>query len=166
MPLKDKAAQRAYQAEWRKNHPDRRTPENSAFRSAKCRCENPRHRQFKDYGGRGIKFLFSSFDEFLAELGLRPSPQHELDRINNEGNYEKGNVRWVTRRQSLINRRATRWVTHKGRTQSLSEWCRELDLYYNTVHNRLTRGWSVERALSTPAKSNNGNADAQVGACG
>jgi hypothetical protein len=73
-------------------------PEYKAYNNAKQRCTNPRHRSWKNYGGRGIKFLFVSFEQFLAEVGLKPKSKrrYSLDRVHNEGNYEPGNVRWAT----------------------------------------------------------------------
>jgi NUMOD3 motif len=72
------------------------------FNDAKVRC-NPGH---KYHGDRGIKFLFTSFEQFIAEIGRRPSPQHSLDRFpNKNGNYEPGNVRWATSSQQNKNRR-------------------------------------------------------------
>ena len=64
------------------------------YHEAKRRCTNPHHKRFKDYGGRGIMFCFASFQQFIDHLGPRPE-NFELDRINNDGNYEIGNVRWV-----------------------------------------------------------------------
>ena len=81
------------------------TPEYRAFRNARNRCLNPKHPQYADYGGRGIKFLFTSFGQFIQHIGLRPSPQHRLDRINNDKSYKVGNVRWVLPLTSTLNRR-------------------------------------------------------------
>lgn len=64
------------------------------YHDAKYRCINPNHKRYKDYGGRGIQFNFQTFQEFVDYLGPRPF-NYELDRINNDGNYEFGNVRWV-----------------------------------------------------------------------
>jgi hypothetical protein len=77
-----------------------------AYQSARRRCTNPQDQAWANYGGRGIKFLFNSFQDFIAEIGLRPSSLHSLDRYpNNDGNYEPGNVRWATRKEQTMNRR-------------------------------------------------------------
>lgn len=81
-----------------------KTPEYAAYWHAMRRCTNPNVENWKDYGGRGIKFLFTSFEQFFAELGPRPEGM-TLDRIENDGNYEPGNVRWATQSEQLRNRR-------------------------------------------------------------
>ena len=105
-----------------------KTPERIAYSDAKQRCTNPNHRQWKDYGGRGIKFLFISFEQFIAEIGLRPKGL-TLDRADNNGNYEPGNVRWATRSQQNASRRniPTLPPDEKARrhTQSAMRWQRE-----------------------------------------
>ncbi len=78
-----------------------------AYHDARRRCTRPNCKDFPNYGGRGIKFLFSSFEAFFAELGARPRGRM-LDRIENDGNYESGNVRWATRNDSLKNQRHPR----------------------------------------------------------
>jgi hypothetical protein len=78
--------------------------EHKAFQGAHARCSNPKTSNWKHYGGRGIKFLFKSFDEFFAELGPRPKGL-TLDRIDNNGNYEPGNVRWTTPKKQRANQR-------------------------------------------------------------
>ena len=82
------------------------TPEYKAYWNARQRCTDPKLKCFADYGGRGIKFLFTSFEQFFAELGPRPDGM-TLDRKDNDGNYEPGNVRWATRQQQYHNRRNT-----------------------------------------------------------
>lgn len=90
--------------EWNKGQA---SPEYRSFFDAKSRCTNPKVKNYKDYGGRGIKFLFVNFEQMLAEIGRRPGPGKlfQLDRINNDGNYESGNIRWATRKQQIANRR-------------------------------------------------------------
>jgi hypothetical protein len=85
-----------------------RTREYMKYSVAKDRCSNTNNTRYKDYGGRGIKFLFNSFDEFYAELGACPV-ELTLDRTNNNGNYEPGNVRWATWEQQFSTRRPWNW---------------------------------------------------------
>lgn len=80
------------------------TAEYEAYTAAKQRCVNPRRKEFPNYGGRGIEFRFTCFEQFFAELGPRPEGM-SLDRINNDGHYEPGNVRWTTKKQQQQNRR-------------------------------------------------------------
>lgn len=81
------------------------TPEYKAYRGARYRCTRPTAQAWANYGGRGIKFNFNSFEEFIAEVGSRPTPRHQIDRINNDGHYEKGNVRWVLPAVNAANKR-------------------------------------------------------------
>lgn len=81
------------------------TPEYKAFCHAKSRCNNPNTKDWKNYGGRGIKFLFTSFEQFKSELGPRPTGM-SLDRFpDNDGNYEPGNVKWSTMKEQRFNQR-------------------------------------------------------------
>jgi len=84
------------------------TPEYQAYNNAKQRCENPKNDHYLDYGGRGIEFRFGRFEDFLAEVGLKPTPKHSLDRKNNNGHYEVGNLRWATKLEQVRNTRNDR----------------------------------------------------------
>lgn len=78
------------------------------WRSMKYRCSNPRAKDYPDYGGRGIKVCerwLNSFENFLADLGPRPTPQHSIERLDNDGNYEPGNCVWATKQEQNRNRR-------------------------------------------------------------
>lgn len=86
----------------------RRSSEYLAYLNARQRCMNPRTRGFKYWGGRGIEFRYTSFDEFLADVGPKPSPELTLDRIDNDGHYEPGNCRWATRAVQIANQRPRR----------------------------------------------------------
>jgi hypothetical protein len=83
------------------------SPEIAAYYNARYRCVNPDAPQFADYGGRGILFRFESFKQFLGCLGRRPTSKHSLDRIDNDGHYEPGNVRWAVKTQQNANQRRT-----------------------------------------------------------
>jgi hypothetical protein len=83
-------------------------PEYRAYKNARTRCSNDKLKGWPNYGGRGIKFLFPDFPSFLAALGPRPSRLHSVDRIDNDGHYGPGNVRWATRTEQVNNRRVTR----------------------------------------------------------
>ena len=86
-----------------------RFPEYRVYTEARQRCTNPNSWSWKQYGGRGIKFKFKSFWEFIAALnGFRPSARHQLDRYpDNDGHYEAGNVRWATPSENAMNRRSS-----------------------------------------------------------
>lgn len=84
------------------------SPEYRAWYQMVYRCTNPKFPQWKDYGGRGIKVCDAwrySFTTFLKDVGPKPSSKHSIDRIDNEGNYEPGNVRWATRKEQNSNQR-------------------------------------------------------------
>lgn len=111
------------------------------------RCHNPNSPKFHHYGGRGIEVCQrwrESFDAFLEDMGPRPSPEHEIDRIDNDGNYEPGNCRWATRREQMENTRRTRLVTIDGETKCIARWGRELGV--STFKYRINRGESPEDA--------------------
>jgi hypothetical protein len=101
---------------WRHGYgkPLTRHPIYRAWLHMRDRCTNPNHRQWKDYGGRGIAVCerWSNFTNFLADVGERPTPKHSLDRINNNGNYEPENVRWATKVQQNNNTRRNRRIAH------------------------------------------------------
>lgn len=88
----------------RRTHCLTKTVEHQAWRQARSRCTDSNRRDWMDYGGRGIKCLLPPFVEFLAALGPRPAGM-SLDRINNDGNYEIGNVRWATAIEQRHNQR-------------------------------------------------------------
>lgn len=134
--------------ETRKGKP---TPEFSAYHGAKGRCCNANNDKFPDYGGRGIKFLFESFEEFLAEVGRRPSPKHTLNRINNDGHYEPGNVEWADATTQSRNRRNNISITANGKTQTMIDWSAESGLKFETIVSRIyLYHWCHQCAVTLP----------------
>ena len=128
-------------------------PEYLAFRNARRRCTEPSNRGWKYYGGRGIEFRFSSFAEFMEELGDKPSPRHSLDRIDNDGHYERGNVRWATMPDQSRNRRNCCNYSLSGESHTAPEWCAILGMNRHTFHTRLyLKNWPIEKVLTTPVK--------------
>lgn len=128
--------------------------ENHTWQQMRRRCQNPTHPRYADYGGRGIGVCerWASFENFLADMGRRPSPTHTLDRINNDGNYEPSNCRWATKREQTLNSRHARMIEFNGRTQCMTDWAAEIGLKTTTLWQRLNLGWPVERALTEPKR--------------
>lgn len=126
------------------------SPEYNAWRQMLARCTNPNRKDWDNYGGRGItvcKRWATSFEAFLEDMGRRPSSKHSLDRIDTEGNYEPGNVRWADDFQQSQNRRNIVKVVVDGETVCLKEACRRVGVSYSAVMRRRARGWSQDRWL-------------------
>ena len=129
------------------------TKEFMTWRAMIQRCEDSRGTGYRLYGGRGISVCTrwrNSFIAFYDDMGDRPSPKHSIDRIDNDGNYTPSNCRWATRIQQGRNTRANHMITYEGRTHCLVKWSEIRGIHRNTLSTRLLRGWTVERALTTP----------------
>lgn len=124
----------------------------NSWQNMKDRCRNPKEKSFPRYGGRGIAVCqrwIESFDNFLADMGPRPSPRHSIDRYpNNNGNYEPNNCRWATPEQQAQNRRNNVTVSFNGKEQCISKWAKELGMPRATLNKRLKNGWRVDEALA------------------
>lgn len=106
------------------------------------RCYDPQCDSWEDYGGRGITICdrwFNNFRNFYADMGERPEGM-EIDRQDNDGNYEPGNCRWATASQNARNKRTTVWVEYAGRTVSLAEAAELSGIHYETLRSRVNRG--------------------------
>jgi hypothetical protein len=130
-----------------------RSSEYKAWCNMIQRCTAPTNNNYQNYGGRGIQVCpewLNSFSAFIADIGLKPTPRHSLDRKDVSGNYEPGNCKWSTKREQMNNTRRNRFLTFMGQRRTVTEWCRELNLKHSAINCRLHDGWEVERALTTP----------------
>jgi hypothetical protein len=132
-----------------------RMPEYQCWGNMKRRCLDPKNKAFKNYGARGIRICqdwLQDFHKFLADVGPRPTAQHTLDRVRNDGHYEPGNVRWATHTEQSNNTRRNRLLTHNGQTKTAAEWGHTLSIKNGTIRRRLGAGWSVHDALTRPVR--------------
>lgn len=127
--------------------PEEQKATRSIFSGMKSRCNDPNSRTFEFYGGRGIQVKYRNFEEFLDDVGLRPKGQ-SIERIDNQGRYEKGNCRWATTTEQSNNKRSNVKITLEGKTMTIAEWRREKEIPDARVRWRLKQGWSPERSLS------------------
>ena len=131
-------AKKAYRAEW------------LVWRAMRDRCRYPTDPRYDDYGGRGIKVCerWREFRNFIADMGPRPSPKHQIDRYpDKNGDYEPGNCRWATSREQNNNKRTNRLLTFNGETRTAQEWGRKIGIRGSTIRYRLDRGMTIEQAL-------------------
>ncbi len=127
------------------------TPEHRVWKSIITRCCNPKARCFPRYGGRGIRICErwrSSFAHFLADVGARPSVKHQIEREDNDGDYEPGNCRWATDAEQRRNKRTNRFVEHDGLRLTITDWSKRTGIDKTTLRNRILRGWPASRALT------------------
>jgi hypothetical protein len=119
----------------------------------KARCHQPNHSHYSAYGGSGVKVCkrWLRFENFLADMGERPSQNHSIDRYPNpNGDYRPGNCRWATPKQQANNRQVTKVLTYKGRRLPLADLAREHGMTLRMLRGRLQRGYTVEQAVETP----------------
>jgi hypothetical protein len=137
------------QKEIHTTHGMTKTATHNSYRAAKSRCENPKTGRYKWHGGRGIKFLYASFEEFFEDMGVRP-PGMTLERCDNDGHYEPGNCRWANLTEQANNKRSNTLITAFGRTRTMARWAREIGVSSKTLGWRLRAGWMPEDALARP----------------
>lgn len=117
--------------------------EHNAWLAMKARCYQDAAPGYENYGGRGIMVCerwLSSFDAFYEDIGKAPSPQHSIDRINNDGNYEPGNCRWATRTEQSRNRRSNILVDTPWGKITLIEASEKSGVNYSKLRGRWKRG--------------------------
>lgn len=132
-----------------KTHGKTDTPEHRIWRAMKTRCYNPKSLAYRWYGGK-IKVCerwIHSFENFLADMGVRPGPEYTIERRDNDGDYCPENCCWKTRAAQAKNRRTTKNVTYEGTTLCLADWARRVGVCASTLCWRL-ENWPIEKALS------------------
>lgn len=132
-----------------------KTNEYLIWRGMLQRCRDPKAPEFPRYGGRGIRVCarWRDYANFLADMGRRPSKQHSLDRIDNDGWYEPFNVRWATDAEQNSNKRTNRYVMFAGARLTFAQFSDMLGLHRVTTRRRLLRGETPEQiAAHSPSK--------------
>jgi hypothetical protein len=117
------------------------------------RCTNQADRDYERYGGRGIEVCeqwLESFDNFLADMGQRPSAGHSIERINNDLGYSPQNCKWATRIEQANNQSSNRWLHARGEDHTIAQWARIVGIKFKTLHRRLAKGWLPEDAIFRP----------------
>jgi len=137
-----------------------KTPEYHAWDNIKGRCYNINDKRFSDYGGRGITVCEEWKNDFLAFyncVGPRPSKKHSIDRIDNDGDYRQGNVKWSTAKEQQNNTRQNHYITVNGKTLNIAQWSILVGIHRGTLNHRLTKGWSDYDAVFTPVRDDKHN---------
>lgn len=127
------------------------TPEYMAWIGAKGRCDNESSDPYSRYGRRGINMCErwrGSYEAFLEDMGARPSPEHSIDRINVDGDYEPGNCRWANRIEQMRNTSRLIAIEFEGVTRPIAEWAEITGIKYSTIRSRVKKGWPAEKVLA------------------
>ncbi len=139
----------------RSTHCRTHTSEYGSWTHMRTRCQNPNSDCYGDYGERGITVCerwANSFENFLADMGEKPSRKHSLDRIDNDKGYSPDNCRWASSKEQARNKRTSRMITYNGETLALADWAERLGISFRTIASRLDLGMSVDEALTRPVK--------------
>jgi hypothetical protein len=121
----------------------------------KSRCNNPKATYFRNYGGRGISVCarWGNFKNFMEDMHDSYKDGLTLDRVDNNGNYESTNCRWVSMKVQNNNSRNVRKLNFRGMNRTISEWAKELNITVRAIQKRLyVYDWEVDRILSTPMR--------------
>ena len=134
------------------------TPEYKIWVDMRQRCSNPNRRNFIHYGGRGITVCarWQAFASFLADIGNRPGPGYSIERIDVNGNYEPGNVKWATVIEQRNNMRSNHWIEIDGRRLTIGAWAKERGIDERLIRIRIRRGASERDAVMWPVLPNTG----------
>jgi hypothetical protein len=129
-------------------------PEFFVWCAMRNRCNNKKCKKYLDYGARGIKVCerWLKFENFIADMGFRPSDNHSIERKNNDGDYCPENCVWATDFEQRKNKRNSLILTLHGVTKGAKEWSIKLNIPYKIIWQRHSRGWTDEDTLAVPSK--------------
>lgn len=138
-----------------KKHGEIKTRLYRVWGNMRNRCTNPNNPAWKNYGGRGISVCdeweeYTTFRDWAMSNGY--SDNLTIDRIDNNGDYEALNCRWVDAYTQANNKRNNRVIEYKGEAKTLHEWSECLGIPYKTLHNRIQLGWDIKRAFEQPLR--------------
>lgn len=126
-------------------------PEYEVWKKMRHRCNNPNDKRYDIYGAKGVtvcKRWQHSFNNFIEDMGRRPSNKYSIERLDSNGNYEPSNCVWATSKQQANNTSRNHLVEFNGKTQTVRQWCDELGLSYSRVLDRLNKlKWPINKAL-------------------
>lgn len=127
------------------------------YHHMKERCINPKNDSYDNYGGRGIEVCDEWRDDFMEFYNWALANGYEetltIDRIDNNGNYEPGNCRWVNQKVQQNNRRMNRVLQHNGQSMTSTQWAEHLNISYKTLERRINHlGWPTGKALTKPLR--------------
>ena len=124
----------------------------SVWKGMKSRCLNPKSLKWPNYGGRGITVCdtWLDFVNFQLDMGDSYSPGLTLERVDNSKGYSPENCVWASQKEQAVNRRSNHLLEFEGETKALSEWAEYLGMKYSTLYSRISSGWGVPKALTTP----------------
>ena len=147
-----------------KKHLSSHTKLYSVYAQILSRCFCKTNKNYHNYGGRGITVCaewadkengFDSFYKWAIQNGYNANAEFgkcTIDRIDNNGDYEPNNCRWVDIKTQANNKRQNHLITFNGKTQNVTQWATELGFTKSTLFNRIRKGWSIEKMLTTPVK--------------
>ncbi len=126
--------------EMRTSHGMTKSREYACWQNIKARCYFKKHKSYPQYGGSGVKVCdrwINSFENFIHDMGKKPSKTHSIERINNKGDYEPSNCRWATRSEQDRNKSTNKYLEYKGLKLIESDWAKRLGISRCTLRDRL-----------------------------
>lgn len=131
------------------------SPEYRCWSGMRVRCENIQAKGYAAYGGRGIEVCArwkDAFENFLEDMGPKPTKSHTIDRIDNDKGYSPDNCKWATKSEQANNRRSNINITAFGKTHTVAEWAELSGIHRMTIYQRLDAGWDWAIAVSKPTR--------------